>query len=918
MDAHLVLIDAVGLAASGHTGAGLRIGVVDTGVNRNHPALQGRVVANYNYVDPATNNLAIDDVVGHGTTVAQLAAGTPFGNWPGGVAQGAQIVSARIINDKAPDDDGTGDGNEVHGALGLQALHDDLVRAGVRIMNNSWGGLYWNDAGATAAIASEYRNFIVANDGLVLFATGNESRPNPSDMAALPSQAGSGGTMPAADLERGWITVAALDTATPTQLASYSNACGVAMRYCLVAPGTALFTGTNDTAGNPTYWYGSGTSYATPLVSGAAALVWQAFPYFNNDLVRQTLLGTAKDLGAPGVDAVFGYGLLDVARALRGPARLDWGTLQVSPPAGSNVPWSNDISGSGGLVVSGNGNIVDGVNDPLLVLNGNNSFSGGLRVTGGATVQLRGGMQSTVTIEAGAQLDVQEATVAGSVLNLGVVRFNGASSPARDSTFADVDNQGVFFNQGPAHTRLTGSFRQSANGEFWMVLGSDPLQIAGSAQLDGKLYVQDVAQGYVAHHQTEVLVAAGGVNGRFATLGYRPTLLLEATIGYGSDRVWLDVDRVDVVAAATALGMPTSASLDSATRIEDAFRVIDANQPTNPAGASTGSDLLRGAAGIQQVGSPSALGATLDSLSGRLHTIAGATTFAGIDQDRRALSQRYDNLSHDRAATGAWMRQTGSAGGGSGAGYDLVGWMIGQDARVGAQGVVGYAFGENRADSRVEASFDRGRDRQTQAQFYGGWLHGDFYAIGSVGAGRYQRDVDRGLLLGEERLGVSTHYAGDFSTVGLESGYRFRVAAGASLTPYAGLQYARVEDPAFEESGGLGFGLRSEGGATARSQAIAGLRTALEVRHWRLSAYAEWQQLLSQQGDRIMASFTGVDAWAALPAMNADSVGMAGLSAAAALSPRTRLSFGYDHRFGAGGLIDAAENRWRLDYAFGF
>jgi len=45
--------------------------------------------------------------------------------------------------------------------------------------------------------------------------------------------------------------------------------------------------------------------------------VWQAFPYFNNDLLRQTLLGTAKDLGAPGVDAIFGYGLLDAVSCLR-------------------------------------------------------------------------------------------------------------------------------------------------------------------------------------------------------------------------------------------------------------------------------------------------------------------------------------------------------------------------------------------------------------------------------------------------------------------------------------------------------------------------------------------------------------------------------------------------------------------------
>ena len=104
IDAHLVLINAQGIAAAGHDGSGVRIGIVDSGVNRNQPSLQGRVIANYNYVDPRANNLAVDDVVGHGTTVAQLAAGKPFGTWPGGVAQNAQIVSARIIADEEPTD----------------------------------------------------------------------------------------------------------------------------------------------------------------------------------------------------------------------------------------------------------------------------------------------------------------------------------------------------------------------------------------------------------------------------------------------------------------------------------------------------------------------------------------------------------------------------------------------------------------------------------------------------------------------------------------------------------------------------------------------------------------------------------------------------------------------------------------------
>ncbi|MFA4629455.1 S8 family serine peptidase, partial [Xanthomonas perforans] len=197
IDAHLALTNARAAQALGFTGAGYRIGVIDTGINANHPALQGRVSDSFIYVDPRTNNTAVGDVVGHGTVVAELAAGRAVGQWPGGIAPGAGLVSARIISDRAPDDDGSGDGNEVDGPLGLGPVHADLISAGVRIMNNSWGGLYWNDPTVTNQIAQEYRPFILSNDGLVVFASGNESRSQPSDTAALPSQPGPHGTLPA-------------------------------------------------------------------------------------------------------------------------------------------------------------------------------------------------------------------------------------------------------------------------------------------------------------------------------------------------------------------------------------------------------------------------------------------------------------------------------------------------------------------------------------------------------------------------------------------------------------------------------------------------------------------------------------------------------------------------------------------------
>ncbi len=64
---------------AGLCGQNVRIGIVDSGVQRDAVALNGRVVANLNYIDPSRNNLQVDDVVGHGTAVASLAPARRLG-----------------------------------------------------------------------------------------------------------------------------------------------------------------------------------------------------------------------------------------------------------------------------------------------------------------------------------------------------------------------------------------------------------------------------------------------------------------------------------------------------------------------------------------------------------------------------------------------------------------------------------------------------------------------------------------------------------------------------------------------------------------------------------------------------------------------------------------------------------------------
>ena len=873
IDAHLDIINAGADARDGITGAGYHIGVIDSGVNRAHPGLAGRVDANLTYIDPRTNNTSVDDVVGHGTAVALLAAGAPVGDWPGGVAPGARILSARIINDERPDDDGSGRGNEVTGALGIRGIHEDLVARGMRIMNNSWGGLYWTRDNVTAEIADEYRFFVRDHDGLVVFSTGNEGRSNPTDMAALPSQPGPGGTRPAADLERGWLAVAALDTFQPDELASYSNACGVAQSYCLAAPGTLVVPSPDATAGDISYVYGSGTSFAAPLVSGAAALVWEKFPYFDNDLVRQTLLGTATDLGEPGPDAVFGYGRLDVAKALGGPARFDWGDVEVSFSGQS--AWTNDISGAGGLVKRGTGTLVMGTGKSVF------DYTGQTRVEEG-TLRIRGALEaSDVHVAAGARL-AGTPQLGGNLVNAGTVLVDGGG----------VD---------PAGFRIDGDYTQEAAGRLALVIGYGGLDVGGKATINGELQITGLRQGYVAKVREDVISAAEGVFGRFNTISLGPSVLqFSGSIVYAGYDVWLEISRLDVAATASTLGVSDPASLGAARRVETAFTRLDAG------GASVVADegFTRIAGDFQRLASSEEFEASLRSLSGEVHAAAMAATFDALDMGRRTLSGRFDQLAAGRGRAGGWMEAMGASAApaaASGADAQLGGWMAGHDLHLEGNLVAGVAVAETRGDSRLQGLADRSRERQAQVQAYLGVQGEHAYLAGQLGSGQWQRQTDRELLVGASRHAVHADYDGSFSMAALETGWRFGTA-GHGLVPYLGLEHARVASDGFHEEGAHGFGLRTSGLDARRSQAIAGLRTFHDWGRWRLQGHAEWQHTLSSDGLMPLASFVGVDSWSPLASTDPTRPGgLFGFSARSWLTANSQLGFSLDQRFGPRG-----------------
>ena len=890
LNRHLLLTNAAGALGAGLKGQGITIGLLDSGVNRNHPSLAGRVTQNFiNICTSAAcgNDLSVDDKVGHGTTVASLAAGRPvLGNyvnsdgsntgqtdtWGGGVAQNANIVSSRIISDAPPKDDGSGAGNEIRAGEGLGEdfvyLHKQLADAGAKIINNSWGGLYWSDPALSIELATAYKDFTVNRGGIVVFANGNSGRdaryrPKPSDNAMLPTLAND------ALLEKGWLTVGALDPDNPTRLTDYSQECGPAMNYCLVAPGNVVFIDPDATSqANSTLVQGGGTSYAAPLVSGAAAVVWAAFPYFSNDQVRQAVLGGAKDLGAVGVDAVFGWGLLDVTKAAMGPSNFAWGDFSVA--FSGNSVWRNEIVGSGGLVKGGSG---------TLTLTEAGRFAGATLVNAGG-LDVRKGLRSNLAIASG-------ATVWGSGA------FGG-----------NVTNNGAFLSGASTPASIAGNFTQASSGNLGVWLGS-ALKVSGSAALNGSLSILGVKSGYTTTSKETLLNAAGGVTGTFSVLKAAPNVFLDAALAYDPNNVFLNINRIDVSKAVAGMGL-TGASLASAARVESAMQAIDL-QLGGRGPVGIGAAFIDAAGALQQSASMANADASLRSLSGELHAASAAMTYDTIDAGRRTLGQRVDALGQTPGQIGGWYRDLGTGGELAQAGYGQLGMnatgsMIGSDLRLGRSAVLGVAMNRLDQSGWLDGSGDRSRGHQREVQLYAAGWRGAWQVQAQLASGTFSRQMQRNLLLGGLRDTAATRLSGDYQAAFGEIGRRFD-AGGLALTPYLGAQFVRVANDGFIESGDSGFGLRANAWDSRRWQGFAGLRGAHDWRiggvDLRADARAEWQRTLASSGQLFEASFTGVEQWAPLQGMGlGERSRMLGLGLTAAFGGKATFRFDLSRRSG--------------------
>jgi thermitase len=248
------------------------IAIVDSGIDLDHPDLNGKIIWGYDYVN---EDWVPDDDYGHGTHVAGIAAAwTNNGQGVAGVSWGARLMALKVL-----DTGGNGSYANTASAVIYAADH------GAKIINLSLGG---PDPSSVLEEAVEY----AYNAGCVV-------------VAATGSSGGATVMYPAKYAE----AFAVAGTDSSDVWAWFSN---YGPEVDVAAPGVSIYS----TYLGGGYTYMGGTSMATPHVAGLAALIWSACPDYTNGQIESQIETTAVDLGTPGWDQYYGHGRVDAHAAL--------------------------------------------------------------------------------------------------------------------------------------------------------------------------------------------------------------------------------------------------------------------------------------------------------------------------------------------------------------------------------------------------------------------------------------------------------------------------------------------------------------------------------------------------------------------------------------------------------------------------
>ncbi len=287
----------------GYDGTGVRVGILDTGVAKDHPALDGRVELQQDFTGDG-----IGDQHGHGSQSAGLVASRDD-TYPG-IAPGATLVDLKMI-------DYYGSSDPQMALAGLQGA----VAAGVDVACCAWGfshlAMHWSDPPAVGApdgacvLCSAVDNAVAAGV-VVVAAAGNDGSDPASTYDTHVNCPGLAAGAITVGASKGHEAMFSISSVGPTP--------GGRSKPDLVAPGVGIVTCRPPGTGlgrplNADFTVVDGTSSATAYVVGVVALMLQKNPQLTSGQVKRILMDFAIDLGAATVE--MGAGCVDAVAALQ-------------------------------------------------------------------------------------------------------------------------------------------------------------------------------------------------------------------------------------------------------------------------------------------------------------------------------------------------------------------------------------------------------------------------------------------------------------------------------------------------------------------------------------------------------------------------------------------------------------------------
>lgn len=743
----------------------------------------------------------------HGTFVAATVLANRDGAGSHGVAYAANVSAVRRFSNTYQAGPGTTT-NRVANATpeAVDAAYAQLHKQNVRVVNHSWGTAspFADEAALDLALSQthtrNYQELKAIADGAVkygmlqVWAAGNTQKPNESAQTAPFPEIHASLPRAIAELERYWLSVVNVNQALTLSDGSYR--CGFSKDWCLAAPGTdissAWVTGSIDTqthyddddeadgftvtGDNPEFGdlTASGTSIAAPHVSGGLALLMERFPYLDNPQIRDVLLTTATDLGEPGVDDIYGWGLMDLKKAIDGPGQLRVDTrVNMDRPAGGAVVWQggawddwrNDISGPGRLEKTGAG---------WLRLSGNNSFAG-------ATLH-----------EGILELDGANTLKGDVKLEGGVLRLNGNLAVEGD------------YQHASGATLMTG-----------LVAQADPakLHVSNQAAINGgTLYLSAQPNSYPLGQRYNILQAQGDLSGEFASVDHREfSPFLSAFQVKQGNHLLVEFGRGRSLASAA-----NTANQRAVATAADAQAV-----PT---------PLLQRLTALFPDQAPAAL----DQLSGELH----ASTQAVLIENSRVLRQSALDRQGNRAGesdelnSGAWVqlpRQNGQLEGDGNTArtsHSSTGLLVGFDHRL-EQGtrlglVAGSGSSEVKAGARGKASVD-----SYQLGLHVGHTWDAFGLYGGIAYAQHQVQTKRRVSFAGVENRLSADYASRTVQTFTEANYRFNHGFW-DWQPYLQLAHVQLRSDGFSERGGMAA-LRGKSAKESVNLTTGGVRFNIDL-----------------------------------------------------------------------------------------